>query len=560
MRASRVEHMFESMSLEGAAAGRLAGAPSAGALPTAHLRELVADLARLDRAVDDAERIDQIRALGEIKAAAAAAQARAAADLDASQRAAQADARVRAADRGGGIAAQVALARRESPVRGHQHLGLAKALVHEMPHTLQALTRGRLSEWRATLLVRETAWLSREDRRTVDELVAADTRVMEGWGDRRLVAEVRRLAYRIDAESVVRRSRRAVSERRVTCRPAPDAMAYLTALLPVQEAVAAYASPGQAADSARSAGDPRTRGQAMADALVQRVTGRAAGRPATVEVQLVMTDRSLLAGGQEAADLTGFGPVPAGWARDLVAAAASGAEALWLRRLFTAPGSGELVAMESRRRFFPAGLRRFLVARDRTCRTPWCDAPIRHADHPVPHEAGGPTSQVNGRGLCEACNQAKQAPGWRARARRTHTGHTVEVVTPTGHAYRSTAPSPPGAGPPGARTPEPGVSTQSASTGAPSRSATSLAMVAAATIRSPSSQARTRIVSPGNTTPANLAANPRTRAASASSSPSTTRRSTMPKEHSPCRIGAGKPARSAKAGSACSGLRSPQRR
>ncbi|EUA08831.1 hypothetical protein I553_9888 [Mycobacterium xenopi 4042] len=46
------------------------------------------------------------------------------------------------------MATEVALARRDSPVRGSRHLGFAKALVNEMPHTLAALERGILSEWR----------------------------------------------------------------------------------------------------------------------------------------------------------------------------------------------------------------------------------------------------------------------------------------------------------------------------------------------------------------------------------------------------------------------------
>jgi hypothetical protein len=67
------------------------------------------------------------------------------------------------------LASEVALARRDSPTRGGRHLGLAKALVHEMPHTLAALQCGALSEWRATLIARESACLSVEDRRSLDE-------------------------------------------------------------------------------------------------------------------------------------------------------------------------------------------------------------------------------------------------------------------------------------------------------------------------------------------------------------------------------------------------------
>ena len=43
-------------------------------------------------------------------------------------------------------AAEVALARRDAPARGGRHLGFARALVHEMPHTLAALEAGALAD------------------------------------------------------------------------------------------------------------------------------------------------------------------------------------------------------------------------------------------------------------------------------------------------------------------------------------------------------------------------------------------------------------------------------
>ncbi|WP_354182538.1 HNH endonuclease, partial [Arthrobacter sp. UYP6] len=36
-------------------------------------------------------------------------------------------------------------------------------------------------------------------------------------------------------------------------------------------------------------------------------------------------------------------------------------------------------------------------------------------DHVVPFREGGRTSAENIQGLCEACNQAKEAPGWNTR-------------------------------------------------------------------------------------------------------------------------------------------------
>jgi len=110
-----------------------------------------------------------------------------------------------------------------------------------------------------------------------------------------------------------------------------------------------------------------------------------------------------------------------------------------LRRLYASPTSGELVALESRSRLFPRALAELIRLRDQTCRTPWCDAPIRHADHVVAHSDGGETEFGNGQGLCQACNHAKLAPGWSARP-RPGPAHQVETTTPTGHRYRSTAP------------------------------------------------------------------------------------------------------------------------
>jgi len=109
--------------------------------------------------------------------------------------------------------------------------------------------------------------------------------------------------------------------------------------------------------------------------------------------------------------------------------------------------------MDSTRRLFPTALRRFLITRDGTCRTPWCDAPIAHADHVTPHAEGGPTSAANGQGLCVRCNLVKEEPGWTSHVLhpglpdttptqdgQSHRPHTVQTTTPTGHRYLGAAP------------------------------------------------------------------------------------------------------------------------
>ncbi|WP_082046330.1 HNH endonuclease [Arthrobacter sp. L77] len=392
------------------------------------------------------ELIDEMWSLEDFTSVIAARQARTAVAFDVGERHAQAGAGVPVAEQGRGVAAQVALARRESPARGGRLLGVARALVAEMPHTMAA--------------------------------------------------------YRRDPRSVTQRASHAAGERHVGLRPAPDTMTYLTALLPVAQGVAVHAELTRHADARRAEGDERSRGQLMADALVERTTGTPGGF-SRVEVQLIMTDRTLIQGDSEPARLPGYGIVPAGWARDLLTSVGSkqpsrrptgqsypqpgtqcggrsggdGTEhafpqtnepltgeisaqkpgpsadneqdfQVWLRRLYTAPGSGELIAADSRARLFTPGQRRFIQARDDMCRTPYCDAPIRHYDHIIPWHKDGPTSLANGAGLCEACNHTKELPGWTTRPHPDpgagHARHALELTTPTGHAYHSIAPPLPG--------------------------------------------------------------------------------------------------------------------
>ena len=360
----RIEHMFEfdSSSPPPPVGG---AASTVDAMVVAGWQRTLAAALEADSGLDDAGRVDAIRALEELVCTATAAQAALAAELDRSQRAGQAKAGIPASRRGRGVAAQVALARRESPHRGQRHLSLARIVTTELPHTWAAWRAGRITEWKATLVARETACLSREDRAAVDASVAADTELLESLGVRELVAECQQAAYRLDAASFVTRRRQAEADRHVSLRPAPDCMTWLTALLPVKEGVAAYAALTRTAASARAAGDPRSKGQVMADELVAAVgsrlgsttgqscsttgqgrstTGHGRSIHAGVSLNLVMTDTALFGTSDEPAELDGYGPIPAELAREIVVGAASRAEAVWLRRLFTSPVTGELIA------------------------------------------------------------------------------------------------------------------------------------------------------------------------------------------------------------------------
>lgn len=417
--------------------------PSDGAVLDAGAVETwAAEIAGAVCPAGDAARLDLIAALERLKCAAEGLQAEAAVAVDASMRTTAAERGVPEARRGQGVAAEIALARRISPHRAQQLLGLAKVMWAEMPLTRCAMRSGRLSEWRATILARETACLSREDRGEVDRRMAGDVDKLAAMGDRELGNAARRMAYRLDAEAWTTRRRIAESERRVSLRPAPDVMSRLSAELPVAQGVAVIRTLGDCADAARASGDQRTRSQVMADTLVARVLG--VGRPEALPVttHVVVADDVLFASAEDAAHLDGFGPIPGELARELVKTAASEGLAS-LRRLYVAPETGDLVAADSRSRFFTRALALLIDLRDQLCRTPWCNAPIRHHDHVVGVADDGETSLTNGQGLCEACNYAKQAHGWRSRPSPGER-HTVELTTPSGRTHRSGAPPMPG--------------------------------------------------------------------------------------------------------------------
>ncbi len=401
-----------------------------GTLPAAGMAGLLRALACLPENLSDAGLVDRIRLLEEIKSAASAGQARASAALKQSVVGAEARQGIPADQRGKGVASQVALARRESPHKGSRFLGLAQALVAELPRTMEALSRGLISEWKATVVCQETACLSVAHRGEVDAELGP---LLAGLSERQVQTLARKTGYARDPQQLVERHASAAKSRRVSLRPAPDGMSILTAYLPLREGVSVFAALTREADSRRGRGDVRGRGQVMADTLFRRITGVESPSQIPVSINLVMRDTALIGEGSGPAEVGTFGPIPSEVAARLIAETDQDA-AMSMRRLYERPGSGQLVAMESKSRLFTKGQRRFVMARDQVCRTPWCGAPIRHIDHITPHREGGPTSIENAQGLCERCNQVKEAPGWSARARPDG---SVVTTTPTGHEYLS---------------------------------------------------------------------------------------------------------------------------
>lgn len=409
----------------------------------AGLAAAVADCSTLRHAgeVGDAERIDRIARLERLKAAAAALQVAESVRFAQSQAEQQLAADVHPDRIGRGIADQLGLACHVSGFEAARRLGVARALWFDLPQTFELLTTGAISAYVASLVVTETRHLDAGARRQVDaKVVAAGISTM---GVRSAAACARRHAYQADPQGYLQRGRTERQNRRVGLRAAPDTMSVLSGYLPVEHGVACLKSLRAATDKLKADGDRRTRDQIMADTMVERLTGSASAFDVDVEVQIMMPIDSLLDPNDPTpAEVAGYGPLPTGIAREILAGTRG---RLWWRRLFTAPPTRHIVSGDPFRRRFDGFLKELITMRDRGCRDPFCDAPIRHLDHIHRHSAGGSTSYSNGRGVCERGNYAREMPGWRIDLLTDgmKVPHAVKITTPTGHSYVSRAPDPP---------------------------------------------------------------------------------------------------------------------
>jgi hypothetical protein len=141
--------------------------PSTDAL-VARLDEMLADLAAAvadNTLASDAVRIDRIALLEKLRAATAALQAAETVRLAQSQVTEQLAADVHPTAVGRGIAEQIGLACRISPVVAARRLNTARALCLELPDTYSQLAAGELSERVAETVVAETRHLDPETRR-----------------------------------------------------------------------------------------------------------------------------------------------------------------------------------------------------------------------------------------------------------------------------------------------------------------------------------------------------------------------------------------------------------
>jgi hypothetical protein len=88
-------------------------------------------------------------------------------------------------------------------------------------------------------------------------------------------------------------------------------------------------------------------------------------------------------------------------------------DATW-RKILTDPDDGHLLALGKRHYRARQRKKDHIIARDRTCRFPWCTRAAEHCDidHAKPYEHGGDTSLANCGCLCRRHHLIKTFGGW----------------------------------------------------------------------------------------------------------------------------------------------------
>jgi Domain of unknown function (DUF222) len=329
------------------------------------------------------------------------------------------------------MVADVAAARHVSTISASSYLADAYELATQLPATLAALAAGQVSLGSARTIAQETVVLDRPElRRLVDVVIAEEAPdVLPG----KIKALAERRVIQIDPDAAERRAPQARADKHVMFRAADPGTGHLQALLPVEQALTCWHALHNEALARYAAGDPRSVSHLMCDTLVERITGLTTATAVKTQVNLVMSDTSLLDRASTPGHLVGAGPIPAGIAR-LIATTGN----TWLRRLYTDPVDAGVAVADSRRRRFDARLADLIRLRDQHCRGVACPSPIRDLDHIIEYSRGGRTRHSNGQGLSKGCHLIRDHP-----AVHVHTdpdGRAVTWQLPSGNVHRTLPP------------------------------------------------------------------------------------------------------------------------
>lgn len=340
------------------------------------------------------------------------------------------------------MSAEIAVATRLSDRTVQTMMDRAYRLVTRLPHTLDALQSGRISQGHVRVILEhshgiEGAALTQYEQVTVTRAESATPG--------QLAATAKIAAARLRAATLEERHAEGRGQRSVSIRDLDDGMSELTHHLPTVYAAAIFDRLTRQAKALEHAGDPRTRDQLRSDLATDLLlTGdpaqgedapHTAAAGIRAEVAITIPLLTLLGESDEPATLLGRGPI------DLDTACRLAAHAPELMRVLTHPVTGLVVTADTYRP--TASLRRYLAQRDRHCQFPVCNRDARHCDidHTVARIDGGPTTPANLAVLCRGHHTLKHHSRWKVKQ---VTPGVLEWTSPQGN---TVTPTPPPRGP-----------------------------------------------------------------------------------------------------------------
>ncbi|MFB9653871.1 HNH endonuclease signature motif containing protein [Pseudarthrobacter oxydans] len=333
-------------------------------------------------------------------------------------------------------------------------LAESHALATALPRTLAALGSGTISWAHAREMVDQTVGLDRAgaaaleahflDPDTPRPAGAATIGEMPAY---RFKAKARTWRERHHPESLEKRHTKAAADRRVEYRPDQDGMAWLSACLPADQAIAGWNRLNALSRAAQGPTEPRTLTQLSADHFAQAILtsgtktsiGDGAGigtdlTPSSIRAQVLVTVPvlSLMGVTDEPAMLDGYGPIPASMARDLVA---NGADSFY--RVLVDPRDGAPLEIGRSSYRVTKAMRNWLRLRDGQCPFPGCSNPSldNEADHLLAWHHDGTTGISNLGQPCPKHHKLRHTSGWKPTPATKN--QPPGWTSPTGRHYKS---------------------------------------------------------------------------------------------------------------------------
>ncbi|MDQ0729490.1 hypothetical protein QFZ57_000284 [Arthrobacter sp. B1I2] len=368
------------------------------------------------------------------------------------------------------VAAEIGCVLALGPRAAGSFLATSHALMSGLPRTLAALFAGDLSWQHAVVMADEAAGLDPAGAAALEahflDPDAADPARGCPVGEmpaHRFRAKARTWRERHHAGSIEKRHAKGLADRRVECRPDQDGMAWLSAYLPADQALAGWNRLTAIARGLQGPDEPRTMPQLRADnfsaALLSSGTTHGSGTSSTaapagagpggsgatagagqdypsspVRAQVLVTVPvfSLLGLTDEPAVLDGFGPIPPSMARALVADGAGS-----FHRVLVDPRDGAPLEIGRKSYRVTGAMRAWLRMRDGKCPFPGCsnNSLDNDADHILAWHRGGTTGISNLGQPCPKHHRLRHTTGWTPTPASKN--EPPGWISPTGRHYTS---------------------------------------------------------------------------------------------------------------------------